>query len=247
MFSPEIPRAGRRSQSGMENPARTRRRGRSGPRASARLRNRLADARGDRRGRPFYDGIQHLRETGDAFQYGGPHLCAGRQISDARTAKGTSARSICRALAPAGGQLPRQHAARQAVQHPDLRRDRSADRRAARRRLHECRRRRHSCICAAAIAIALVNDLGRYEGRVFLAPIAPGNLQVHWPEGNVIIRRGVVDKLGGVPDYNAVVRIERLTQRARPHANANRSRASHDQPRGGNGDMSHLPAFGEHP
>src|SRR6266581_4043402 len=25
---------------------------------------------------PFYDGIQNLRETGDAFQYGGQHLCA---------------------------------------------------------------------------------------------------------------------------------------------------------------------------
>src|SRR5437763_12657975 len=25
---------------------------------------------------PFYDGIQHLKKTGDAFQYGGPHLCA---------------------------------------------------------------------------------------------------------------------------------------------------------------------------
>ena len=54
------------------------------------------------------------------------------------------------------------------------------------------------------IAIALVNDLGRFEGRVFLAPIARGNLQVHWPEGNVIIRRGVDDAVGGVPDYNAM-------------------------------------------
>lgn len=25
---------------------------------------------------PFYDGVQHLRKTGDAFQYGGAHLCA---------------------------------------------------------------------------------------------------------------------------------------------------------------------------
>jgi anaerobic selenocysteine-containing dehydrogenase len=56
--------------------------------------------------------------------------------------------------------------------------------------------------------IALVNDLGRYEGRVFLAELAPGNLQVLWPEGNVIIRRGVVDAGGGVPDYNAMARIE---------------------------------------
>jgi len=59
--------------------------------------------------------------------------------------------------------------------------------------------------------VALVNDVGRFEGRVFLAPIARGNLQIHWPEGNVIIHRGVVDSLGGVPDYNAHVRIEKLT------------------------------------
>ena len=56
--------------------------------------------------------------------------------------------------------------------------------------------------------IALVNELGRYEGRVFLADIASGNLQVMWPEGNTIIRRGVVDAGGGVPDYNATVKVE---------------------------------------
>ena len=56
--------------------------------------------------------------------------------------------------------------------------------------------------------IGLVNDLGRYEGTVFLAPLAPGNLQVHWPEGNVIVHRGRVDALSGVPDYNARVRVE---------------------------------------
>src|SRR5439155_18138007 len=26
---------------------------------------------------PFYDGVQRLKNTGDAIQYGGPHLCAG--------------------------------------------------------------------------------------------------------------------------------------------------------------------------
>lgn len=54
-----------------------------------------------------------------------------------------------------------------------------------------------------------MNDLGRYEGRVFLAPIARGNLQVHWPEANHLIRRGLTDTLGGVPDYNAQVRVEK--------------------------------------
>jgi len=56
--------------------------------------------------------------------------------------------------------------------------------------------------------VVLKNDVGSFTGRVFLAPIARGNLQVHWPEGNVIIRRGVVDAAGGVPDYNARVQLE---------------------------------------
>ncbi len=62
----------------------------------------------------------------------------------------------------------------------------------------------------------LSNAQGRYEGTVFLAPIARGNLQVHWPEGNVLISRGIVDKGGGVPDYNARARIEKLKPCSRP-------------------------------
>src|SRR6185436_6449275 len=60
--------------------------------------------------------------------------------------------------------------------------------------------------------VALTNDIGRYEGRVFLAPIARGNLQIHWPEGNVIIRRGVIDPGGGVTDYTAHVRADKVVK-----------------------------------
>jgi hypothetical protein len=35
-------------------------------------------------------------------------------------------------------------------------------------------------------------------------------LQIHWPEGNVIIQRGVTDAVGGVPDYNARVKVEKI-------------------------------------
>ena len=58
--------------------------------------------------------------------------------------------------------------------------------------------------------VALVNQTGRFEGSVFFAPMASGNLQIHWPEGNLIIRRGVIDPAGGVPDYNARVRVEKI-------------------------------------
>ena len=37
--------------------------------------------------------------------------------------------------------------------------------------------------------------------------IRPRNLQVHWPEGNVLIRRGAVEPASGTPDYNAFVQL----------------------------------------
>ena len=57
-------------------------------------------------------------------------------------------------------------------------------------------------------AVILKNEHGTFHGRVFPCPIARRNLQVHWPEGNVLLGGGKVDTLGGVPDYNAMVRIE---------------------------------------
>lgn len=55
--------------------------------------------------------------------------------------------------------------------------------------------------------IVLRNDVGRLAGRVRIKPIRPGNVQVHWPEGNVLVRTGVVDPSCGEPDYNAIVEI----------------------------------------
>ena len=157
---------------------------------------------------PFYDGVQHLKKTGDAFQYGGRHLCRDGfcATSDGRatlravnlpapppqdgtfhvsTRRGKQFNTLIYAeVDPLNG------APRDAVLM-------SADDAG---RLHVKQGDR----------IALVNDLGRYEGSVFLAPLAPGNLQVHWPEGNVIVHRGRVDALSGVPDYNARVKVEKL-------------------------------------
>ena len=157
---------------------------------------------------PFYDGIQHLKKTGDAVQYGGPHLCADGKFPTA-DGKGHFRVVNLPSLARAPGEFevstrrgkqfntliydeidPLTGAARDAVfMNPDD----AAE-------LHLCNNDR----------VALTNTLGRYEGHVFLAPISRGNLQVHWPEGNVIIRRGVVDSLGGVPDYYATVRVEKV-------------------------------------
>ncbi len=155
---------------------------------------------------PFYDGVQHLRKTGDAFQYGGPHLCAGGVFPTSDGKAHIYAVDLPEVTPPGffhvstrrGKQFntliyaevdPLTGANRDAIFM-------SGDDAGALHLKHGDR-------------IALVNDLGRYEGTVFIADLAPGNLQIMWPEGNVIIRRGVVDKGGGVPDYNARVRIEK--------------------------------------
>ena len=37
----------------------------------------------------------------------------------------------------------------------------------------------------------------------------PGNLDVHWPEGNVLLSAARRDARSGEPDYNVEVRVER--------------------------------------
>jgi len=57
--------------------------------------------------------------------------------------------------------------------------------------------------------IRLVSPDGEFRGTVFLAPIKPGNLEVHWPEGMPLLSGAAFDEQSGEPDYNAAVRIEK--------------------------------------
>ncbi|HTV02195.1 MAG TPA: molybdopterin-dependent oxidoreductase [Luteitalea sp.] len=53
--------------------------------------------------------------------------------------------------------------------------------------------------------VELCAESGVMAGRVRTAPIVPGNLAVHWPEGNVLLAGGLVDPASKEPDYNAMV------------------------------------------
>ncbi len=172
---------------------------------------------------PFYEGVQHLKAGGDSFQYGGAHLCADWRFP---TADGKAHfRAVPMPSIIAGATVD--GCAETEVQAPRRREFLVSTRRgkqfntliyAAVDPLNGAPRDAILMNSEDAVAlqlrhnqaVALINELGRYHGRVFLAPIARGNLQIHWPEGNVIIRRGIIDPAGGVPDYNARVRVEKL-------------------------------------
>ncbi|MBI2947603.1 MAG: FdhF/YdeP family oxidoreductase [Verrucomicrobia bacterium] len=174
---------------------------------------------------PFYDGVQNLKKTGDALQYGGPHLCAGGEFP---TPDGKAHFRAVPLPSPSVAVPPTPQDA-ESTPHSAFRTPQFL---ASTRRGKQFNSLLYDEIDpltgasrdavfmnpedAAALhvknadRIALVNELGRFEGRVFLAPIARGNLQIHWPEGNVLIKRGLTDTLGGVPDYNACVSVQRL-------------------------------------
>lgn len=174
---------------------------------------------------PFYAGCEMLTRTGDAIQWGGERLCDGGVFA---TPDGKAHfRTV--ELPIFDFRLPIETGTTQAHRKSQI----------ENRRFHVSTRRgkqfntliydevdpltgapRDAVFMAYEDAaglrlargdrVALVNRTGRFEGTVFPAPLARGCLQVHWPEGNVLLARGVVDPVGGVPDYNATVQVVRL-------------------------------------
>jgi anaerobic selenocysteine-containing dehydrogenase len=56
-------------------------------------------------------------------------------------------------------------------------------------------------------AIELRSSHGVFKGRAYIAPMRPGNLEVHWPEGNVLLSGTRRDPASLEPDYNIEVTI----------------------------------------
>ena len=157
---------------------------------------------------PQYAGIQHLKEAGDQFQYGGSHLCFGWNFP---TPDGKAKFSV---LSPAQIELPEGHflvATRRGKQFNSMVQEHKdaitgAVREAVLISPVDARKLR----LKNGDGVLLKNDLGEYQGRIYTAPINPGNLQVHWPEGNVLLDKSKRSPESGVPDYNAVVRLEKV-------------------------------------
>ncbi len=176
---------------------------------------------------PFYDGVQHLKKSGDAFQYGGAHLCAngkfptpdgkahfravalppdGRAHHSARADHRMSTNGVHGVTRPTFKVTTRRGKQFNSLVYAEVDPLNGAARDAVLMNTDDATQLR----LTDGDRIKLVNQIGSYEGRVFLAPLARGNLQVHWPEGNVIIRRGVTEPLSHVPDYNTNVTVERI-------------------------------------
>ncbi|MDQ3941179.1 MAG: FdhF/YdeP family oxidoreductase [Actinomycetota bacterium] len=157
---------------------------------------------------PFYDGIQHLSRQGDHFQYGGAMLCDGWDFPTHDGKAHFSVVDVPDRPVPEGSYIVTTRRGKQFNSMVHLDRDplTGANRDAV--MMNEADARREGL--ADGDEVLLVNDHGRFAGRVNLAPLAPGNMQIHWPEGQVLIDRTRRSPEAGIPDFNAVVRVERV-------------------------------------
>ncbi|HEY8825247.1 MAG TPA: FdhF/YdeP family oxidoreductase [Candidatus Limnocylindria bacterium] len=157
---------------------------------------------------PAYAGIERLAQGGDSFQWGGRHLCADRRFPTPDGRAHFSSAAVAPADLPAG----RYHlSTRRGKQFNSMVwRDRDPLTGATRDALFL------SADDAAALGVSEGEELviraesgATIRARAHVAPIRDGNVQMFWPEANVLIAAGRRDPVSGVPDYNAVVEITR--------------------------------------
>ncbi len=170
---------------------------------------------------PLYAGIAKLSRQGDQFQWGGPRLYADGRFP---FPDGKARFAALAAALPYEGEANVACAARESG--ADAHRFRLATRRgkqfnsmvqrevdpltgAARDHIYMHAEDAADLGLRADDRIVLSNAHGRFNGRVFLAEVARGSLQGHWPELNQLLPHGRIEPEGGVPDYNAWVEVHR--------------------------------------
>jgi len=156
---------------------------------------------------PYYDGIQHLSKQGDVFQWGGAWLCEGGgcptedgrghllpiELPELRKPEGSFYASTRRGKQFNSMVYADVDSFNGAGRHDVLMNPNDANRLAIRE----------------GDAIVAYNRYGSMHGRCKYASVAEGNIELFWPEGNVLMPKGVYEPLAGIPEYNAAVVVEK--------------------------------------
>lgn len=154
---------------------------------------------------PTYDGIQHLRTTGDQVQWGGERLCDNWEFP---TPDGRAHFGLVR---PAELDIPEGHfllSTRRGKQFNTMvhkGRDPLTGSMRDSVFMAEDDARQLGFVDGAAVVVRSVH--GQLAGKVMVAPMKPGNVQMLFPEANVLLASGPHDERSKIPDYNALVEI----------------------------------------
>jgi molybdopterin-dependent oxidoreductase alpha subunit len=157
---------------------------------------------------PLYAGIEALAERGDSIQWGGETLYADGRFA---TADGRAQFAVTKLPRRENGDGRFFVSTRRGKQFNSMVQqqvDPLTD--AARYDVLMSAADAGRLALADGAGVRLVSDSGEFRGFVKLAPMKPGNLEVHWPEGLPLMSPTNVDPESREPDYNALVRVERI-------------------------------------
>jgi molybdopterin-dependent oxidoreductase alpha subunit len=220
VFSPEIP--GRRIGSARPEWWAF---GEAAARVDARRANyvRFDDAQAIRaeiaRAIPLYKGIETLRAKGDQVQWGGRNLYADGRFA---TPDGKAHFAVVgtRRRVPSADTTTSRRASEDRTFLVSTRRGKQFNSMvqrevdpltgAARDEVLISQEDLDSLRMAPGARVCLRSAKGSFEGRLRNAIIRSGNLEVHWPEGNILLSAADVDPESMEPDYNAVVTLEAI-------------------------------------
>ncbi|MCT9928777.1 FdhF/YdeP family oxidoreductase [Planotetraspora sp. A-T 1434] len=154
---------------------------------------------------PFYAGIARLARFGDSVQYGGRHLCPGGRFPTADGLGHFSAVALPELERPDGSFLVATRRGKQFNSMVHERRDgfNGATREAVLMSAYDADRL--GLPDGAPVELRQFEGEEVFRGKVMRAPLMPGNLQVHWPEGNVLLDKARRSPDAKIPDYNALV------------------------------------------
>jgi molybdopterin-dependent oxidoreductase alpha subunit len=170
---------------------------------------------------PLYKGIEKLNAKGDQVQWGGPTLYANGRFA---TPDGKAHFTVPQRLTAEGaedaekGGFASSADSASNVFRVSTRRGKQFNSMVQRDVDPLTGARRHDVLISVedigrlrlseGAEVQLRSPCGTFRGRLRAAPILPGNLEVHWPEGNALLSAARIDPDSMEPDYNAVVTLE---------------------------------------
>jgi molybdopterin-dependent oxidoreductase alpha subunit len=151
---------------------------------------------------PSYAGIETLKKTGDAVQYGGRHLPITKAVF-----------TVVDAAPPTLGVDEFEVTTRRGKQFNSIVQGEVDPLNGARRdEIFLSHRDANRLGLRDGDGIVLRSSVGALRGRVRREKLPAGSIQVHWPEGNVLIESGPSHRepQSHVPDYTAIVTLEKV-------------------------------------
>ncbi|MDC3415987.1 FdhF/YdeP family oxidoreductase [Aquibacillus salsiterrae] len=156
---------------------------------------------------PNYDGIQYLDDKGDVFQWGGAWLCEGGIFPTPDKKANLLAIDIPERRKSEDEFYVTTRRGKQfnSMIYDEVDPFNNADRFDVLMNEADAKKLK----IKQGESVVVYNDHGTFYGTAKYVQLKSGNLELHWPEGNVLIPKGVYEEHAKIPEYNTTATLEK--------------------------------------